>query len=125
MPLRNLHRICNYLRTPEPGALELAANIVAMALLLLYGALALGQEVIRLSLAKSMRAIRKAMQAPRHGASSAPLLHALRDAVTDTYERHSSKRARDWPHKKNERLSSPPDLRRLLARPKPEFKDCG
>lgn len=105
-------------RTPEPGALELAANIVAMALLLLYGALALGKEVIRLSLAKAIRAIRKAMQALRHGASCATLLHALRAAVTDTYERHSSKRARDWPHKKNERPPSPPRLRRLLARQK-------
>ena len=89
-----------------------------MALLLLYGALALGKEVIRLSLAKAIRAIRKAMQALRHGASCATLLHALRDAVTDTYERHSSKRARDWPHKKNERPPSPPRLRRLLARQK-------
>ena len=105
-------------RTPEPGGLELAANIVAMALLPLYGALALGKEVIRLSLAKAIRAIRKAMQALRHGASCATLLHALRAAVTDTYERHSSKRARDWPHKKNERPPSPPRLRRLLARQK-------
>ena len=118
MPLRNLHRICNYLRTPEPGALELATSIVAMALLLLYGALALGKEVNRLSLAKAIRAIRKAMQALRHGAFCATLLHALRDAVTDRYKRHSSKRARDWPHKKNERPSSPPELRRLLARQK-------
>ena len=105
-------------RTPEPGALELAANIVAMGLLLLYGALALGKEVTRFSLAKAIRAIRKAMEALRNGASCATLLRALRAAVIDDYERRSSKRARDWPHKKKERPPSPPKLRKLLVREK-------
>lgn len=105
-------------RTPEPGALELAANIVAMALLLLYAALALGKRVTRLSLAQALRAIRRAMEALRYNASCATLLRALRAAVRDEYERHSSKRARDWPHKKKERPPSPPRLRRLLVREK-------
>jgi len=41
------------------------------------------------------------------------MLRRLRDAVADGYERRSSKRARDWAHKKNERPSQPPRLRRL------------
>ncbi|MGH8711390.1 MAG: IS4 family transposase [Burkholderiales bacterium] len=100
-------------RTPEPGAMELAANILAMALLLLYAALAMGAKVTQLSLAQALRAIRWAIEALRHGASCASLLRRLREAVVDEYERRSSKRARDWPHKKNERPPDPPRLRRL------------
>ena len=100
-------------RTPEPGAMELAANILAMALLLLYAALVMGAKVARLSLAQAWRAIRWAMEALRHDESCAQLLRRLREAVADEYERHSSKRARDWPHEKNERPPRPPRLRRL------------
>ena len=100
-------------RTPEPGAMELAADILAMALLLLYAALVMGAKVARLSLAQALRAIRWAMEALRHGESCTQLLRRLGEAVTDQYERHSSKRARDWPHKKNERPPSPPRLRRV------------
>ncbi len=100
-------------RTPEPGTMELAADILAMALLLLYAALVMGAKVARLSLAQALRAIRWAMEALRHGESCAQLLRRLREAVTDEYQRHSSKRARDWPHKKNQRPPSPPELRRL------------
>jgi len=100
-------------RTPEPGAMELAADILAMALLLLYAALVMGAKVARLSLAQALRAIRWAMEALRHGESCTQLLRRLRQAVTDEYQRHSSKRARDWPHKKNQRPPGPPELRRL------------
>lgn len=101
--------------TPERGPLELAANIVAMALLLSYAALAMGMTVTQLSLSRALRAIRKAMEALRYNASCATLLHALRIAVRDEYERRSSKRARDRPHKKKERPPSPPKLRKLLV----------
>ena len=97
-------------RTPEPGAMELAADILAMALLLLYAALVMGGKVMQLSLAQALRAIRWAIEALRHSESCTQLLHRLRQAVVDEYERRSSKRALDWPHKKTER---PPRLRRL------------
>ena len=100
-------------RPPEPGAMELAADILAMALLLLYAALVMGTKVARLSLAQALRAIRWAMEALRHGESCTQLLRRLGEAVLDEYERHSSKRARDWPHKKNERPPGPPRLRRV------------
>lgn len=105
-------------RTPEPGAMELAANILAMALLLLYAALALGAKVTRLSLAAALRVIRRSIEDLRHDEPCASLLRHLRQALGDDYERHSSKRARDWPHKKNERPPGPPKLRRLVGREK-------
>jgi hypothetical protein len=105
-------------RTPEPGAMELAANILAMALLLLYAALALGAKVIRLSLAAALRVIHRAIENLRHDEACASLLRHLRQAVGDVYKRHSSKKARDWPHKKNERPPGPPKLRKLIGREK-------
>jgi len=105
-------------RTPEPGALELAANLLAMALLLLYAALVLGAKVMRLSLAAALRVIHRAIEALRHDEVCASLLRHLRQAVGDDYQRHTSKRARDWPHKKTERPPGPPKLRRLAGREK-------
>jgi hypothetical protein len=110
-------------RTPEPGGMELAANILAMALLLLYAALVLGAKVARLSLAKALRAIHRAIEALRHGESCAWLLRWLREALGDEYTRRSSKRARDWPHKKKERPPGPPKLRRLLKGEKTRIRE--
>ncbi len=67
-----------------------------------------------MSLAKALRGIHRAIEALRHGETCAWLLRWLREALGDEYQRHSSKRARDWPHKKNERPPGPPKLRRLL-----------
>ena len=110
-------------RTPEPGGMELAANILAMALLLLYAALALGAKVSQLSLAKALRTIHRAIEALRHGESCAWLLRWLREAVGDEYTRRSSKRARDWPHKKTARPPGPPKLRRLLVSEKARIRE--
>ena len=98
-------------RTPEVGAMELAANILALALLLLYAAMIMGARVTRLSLADSLRAIRRAMERLRNGKSCATLGEQLLAAVCDEYVRRSSKRARDWPHKKKERPPGGPRLR--------------
>ncbi len=110
-------------RTPEPGGMELAANILAMALLLLYAALALGAKVAQLSLAKALRTIHRAIEALRHGESCAWLLRWLREALGDEYTRRSSKRARDWPHKKTARPPGPPKLRRLLVSEKARIRE--
>ena len=103
-------------RTPEIGAMELAANILALALLLLYAALVMGVRVIRLSVADALRAIRRAMARVRDGHSCSTLGEDLWAAVCDDYLRRSSKRARDWPHKKKERPPGCPKLRRLKGR---------
>lgn len=100
-------------RTPESGAMELAANVLALALLLLYAALVMGAKVTRLSVAKTLRVIRWAMERIRHGRSCSAFGEQMLAAVGDEYVRRSSKRARDWPHKKKERPPGPPILRRL------------
>lgn len=105
-------------KTPEPGAMELAANMLALALLLLYAAMVMGPNVTRLSLAKALRVIRWAMECIRHGQSCSAVGEQLLVAVGDEYVRRSSKRARDWPHKKKERPPAPPILRRLRGREK-------
>ena len=105
-------------RTPEVGAMELAANILALALLLLYAAMIMGARVTRLSLADALRAIRRAMERVRYGMSCSTLGEQLMAAVCDEYARRSSKRARDWPHKKKERPPGCPRLRRLKQREK-------
>ena len=93
--------------------MELAANILALALLLLYAAMIMGARVTRLSLADALRAIRRAMERVRNGTSCSTLGEKLMEAVCDEYVRRSSKRARDWPHKKRERPPGCPRLRRL------------
>lgn len=100
-------------RTPKVGAMELAAYLVGMALLLLYTALVQGARVARLSLAGVLRVIRWAIEALRHAESCRRLQVLLRDAVIDDYQRQSSKDARDYPRKKNEPSPGPPKMRRL------------
>ncbi len=113
LPQQTMNRRKVLARTPEAGAVELAANLLAMALLLLYAAMVQGARVDHYSLARVLRAIRRAIEAFRHGEKCRELMAQLAAAVRDAYERRSSKRARDWPHKKKERPPSPPQLRRL------------
>lgn len=100
-------------KTPQRGTLELAGNILAMALLRLHAAIVMGAEMSRMSVAAALRVIRRAIEAVRCGLSSTWFAEQLGYAVKDTYRRRGSKRARDWPHKKNESPPSPPRLRKL------------
>jgi len=99
-------------RTPEPGAMELAGNILALALLMLQGALVLGARAARLSVAAALRVLRQMIEAVRHGKTTLRFLEYLCAAVKDEYRRRRSKRARDWPHKKKQSPPGPPRLRR-------------
>lgn len=110
---RTMERFKVLARTAECGALELAGNILAMALLRLHAAVVMGAQMSRMSVAALLRVIRRAMEAVRCGLSSTWIVEALNRSVKDTYRRRSSKRARDWPHKKNESPPGPPNLRRL------------
>lgn len=105
-------------KSPEVGAMEVAANLLALALLILQGALALGVKATELSVAEVLKVIRRAMEGARYGRFSSKFRDQLRSAVKDSYIRRRSKRARDWPHKKNE---SPPGCPRL-RRPTPHEK---
>lgn len=110
-------------RTPEPGAMELIGTILAMALLLLHGAMGLGARIERLSVALLLRVIRRMIEATRWGRSTAPWLPGIRTALRDSYVRRRSKRARDWPHKKNEAPPRPPRLRRPTRREKARISE--
>jgi Transposase DDE domain len=96
-------------KTPKAGTMELAGNILGLALLLLQGALACAK---RLSVAQALRVIHAAIEAVRCCLSTAWFIARLRQAERDSYQRHSSKRARDWPHKKKDPVPRPPKLRR-------------
>jgi len=104
--------------SPEVGSMELEGNILAFALLMLHAALAMGARIARASVAKLLGLIRRAIEAVRWKASTAWLMAELRTAARDDYERHSSKKARDWPHKKREPIPSPPKLRGMSRKEK-------
>jgi len=119
---RSLKRTLTHYRvlskTPAAGAMELAAYVLALALLMLEGAVALGRQVVRLSVAAALRALRDAVEALRNRSWAAPLEQMLRDAQRDTYQRCGPKRTRYWPRKKNDHPPGPPKFHRLLPREK-------
>jgi hypothetical protein len=102
--------------TPAVGVLELAGNILALALLLLQAAVVQGGRVAQVSVAAALRALREALERTRWGRSSAWFVAALRAAVRDDYQRRRSKRARAWPHKKKDPTPRPPNLRNPTPR---------
>ena len=99
-------------RTPEAGASELAGSILALGLLMLQAAVRQGPQVVRLSIARALRLVRRAIEAVRCGLPSEKFVERLGQALRDSYLRRRSKRARDWAHKKKEPPPSPPKLRR-------------
>lgn len=93
---------------PAMARTELCWAMMGLWLLCLMAAGAIirsGQEVRRLSVARALRLVRQAMAAPRTRSGSAGLGKRLATALKDCYTRKTSKRARDWPHKKK---STPP-----------------
>ena len=112
-------------KTPEPGAMELAGNILALAMLVLQAAIVLAGRIARLSVALALRVIRHALEVVRLLGCCHQFWALLRAAVKDEYRRHSSKRARDWPHKKTDSPPRPPKLRRLSQREKAQIHCLG
>jgi hypothetical protein len=100
-------------KTPAAGAVELAAYVLALALLMLQGAVALGRQVVRLSVAGALRALRDALEALRNRAWAPALEQRLRGALRDEYRRRRPKHSRYWPRKKNDHPPGPPKLHRL------------
>jgi hypothetical protein len=119
---RSLKRVLGRYRvlskTPAAGALELAAYVLALALLMLEGVVALGRRVVRLSVAAALRAWREALEALRTGIWAAPVAAALRAALRDAYRRRRPKRSRYWPRKKNDHPPGPPKFQRLTPQQK-------
>jgi hypothetical protein len=100
-------------RTPRTGELELAGNVVALGLLLAHAAWLLRGAAPRASVAGLLRVVRRAIAALVWGRGSPWFCRQARVARRDEYRRRRSKRARDWPHQKNEPPAGPPKLRRL------------
>jgi hypothetical protein len=101
---------------PGPARLELEWALVGLQVLGLMSVeqiLARGKDPLSWSVALSLRSVRLAMRdrkgrhSPRGG-----LAGCLGAAVKDTYVRHGSKTARDWPHKKNDPPAGAPKIRR-------------
>jgi hypothetical protein len=98
-------------RSPQIGGWELAGNVLALALLLAMAAWLQGVRAARAGIAELLRVIRVAVERLRYGRSTRDALRAIRSAVCDDYQRHRTKRARDWPHKKNQTPAATPNLR--------------
>jgi hypothetical protein len=96
---------------PAVGALQLAGNILGLALLLLQAAVAQGARVVRVSVAAALRTLCRALEYTRWRQPSNWFVAELRAALRDEYCRRRSKRARDWPHKKKDPSPRPPILR--------------
>ncbi|MGV1080886.1 MAG: IS4 family transposase [Candidatus Nanopelagicales bacterium] len=96
--------------TPELAKVELAWTLMGLWLLGLLGVEVLildGQSPWRLSAAATLRIVRKALNGQVRG----PLRRPLAAAVKDTCVRNSSKKARNWPHKKRDTSPRPPRMR--------------
>jgi hypothetical protein len=100
-------------KTPAAGAVELAAYVLALALLMLQAAVALGRQVVRLSVAAALHALRDALETLRNRAWAPAVEQRLRAALRDEYRRRRPKRSRYWPRKKNDHPPGPPKLHRL------------
>jgi Transposase DDE domain len=101
-------------RSPELAQEELHWSLTALLLLGLMGVDALishRHDPLSLSVAGALRQVRCAMRTYRRWRFRGDLRVQLVNAVKDTYKRRSSKKARDWPHKKKESPPGAPKIR--------------
>lgn len=99
---------------PAAARMELCWAIMGLWLLCLMAAGAVGRcgrDVRRLSVAAALRLVRRATAAPTQRSGSAGLGRQLAGAVKDSYQRTSSKRPRDWAHKKKPKPIGDPNAR--------------
>lgn len=101
-------------RTPEAARCELTWAVLGVWLLgvmSVAGIIAGGGDPLRWSAARARQRVRRAMRrvgkARRRGPS---LRELLARATQDDYRRPGSKKARDWPHKKEERPPGEPKI---------------
>jgi hypothetical protein len=96
---------------PRQAALELHWSIVGLLLLGLLSVRAITarhKDPLSWSVALALRVVRRAMDKPP---AYRTLLRRLAGAITDTYTRRGDKKARNWPHKKNDPPPGQPKLR--------------
>ncbi len=99
-------------RTPAAARGELHWAVLGLWLLGLLSVtaiLARAGDPLAWSAALARRRVRQAMRPPAAGRPGT-LLELLGTAVQDGYQRHGSKRARNWPHKKREKPPGDPKI---------------
>lgn len=82
-----------------------------LSLMSVHQILASGGEPLVLSVATALHKVRLAIRYGPRSPKARILLGQLREALKDSYVRRTSKKARDWPHKKKDK---PPGLPRIL-----------
>ena len=93
-----------------------AMGLWGLSLMSLTSILAAGGDPLALSVATALRQVRLAIRCGPRSPKARLLLGRLHAAVKDSYVRRTSKKARDWPHKKKDK---PPGLPRIqIATPK-------
>lgn len=97
-------------QTPKLAACELDWSMVGLWLLNLMAQNA-AQPPRLISPAVALRVVRTAMRRGRKRTGKRWLLRQLRAAMLDMYPRKNPKRARDWPHKKNDPPPGTPKIR--------------
>lgn len=105
-------------RTPATCKAELHWVVLSMWLLgclSVSAILARGGAPLSWSVALARKQVRAAMRAAWRGRRCADLTKTLGDAVKDGYERHGSKKAHDWPHKKKEKPPGSPKIQSATA----------
>jgi hypothetical protein len=99
---------------PRHAEVELDWSVVGLWLLGLMSVsqiIASGQPPHRWSVASALRVVRRAMDRASRRCRRGGLQAELRAAVKDGYQRHGSKKARHWPHKKTEKPPGAPKIR--------------
>lgn len=99
-------------RTPEIAEIELHWSLLGLTMLQLLAMkeqTQAGEPAAKTSIAAVMRIIRSMIAEPSETRSpSASLESRLRDATTDSYQRHSKKKSRNYPRRKEEPCTGPP-----------------
>lgn len=104
------------LRSDAPEQAEWELRWAMMAFLLLglmtvEGIIERGRDPLSMSVAASLRIVRQAMRTQRRWRYRGDVRILLARARKDEYRRSSSKKARDWPHKKREQPPGRPKIR--------------
>jgi hypothetical protein len=99
---------------PDQAMWELYWGMTALLLLGLMsveGMIERGRDPLALSVAVALRAVRRAMRTSRRWRRRGDLRTVMEEAVKDAYRRQASKKARGWPHKKNDGPPGAPQIR--------------
>jgi len=98
---------------PAQGQCELSWAVMGLwtlAMMSVRRIVAAGGDPLALSVAAALRQVRRAIRAGPRSPKARILLGRLRAAVKDPYVRRSSKKAREWPHKKKDKLPGLPRI---------------